>query len=257
MLIVDGQIHLWEKGTPSPPHRQEPYSAEQAIAAMDQAGVDRALIHPVLWDPDSNDLALEAVRKYPDRFAVMGWFYLDDPNGRDLVAHWKERPGMLGLRFYFNERHKREWMTDGSLDWLWPAAERAGVPVALAAALFLPTVGRIAEHHPGLKLIVDHMAVPPGSSGESAYRFQPELLALAKYSNVAVKTRYSGIASAIWTISSFSALTKRQDHDRSPKSGRDCRRAVGVRSSRAPLAHRCAATGLDYRLYPGEVAAMT
>jgi hypothetical protein len=49
MLIVDGQIHLWEKGTPSPQHRQEPYSAEQAIAAMDQAGVDRALIHPVLW----------------------------------------------------------------------------------------------------------------------------------------------------------------------------------------------------------------
>jgi len=49
MLIVDGQIHLWGKGTSSPPHRQEPYSAEQAIAAMDQAGVDRALIHPVLW----------------------------------------------------------------------------------------------------------------------------------------------------------------------------------------------------------------
>ncbi len=36
MLIVDGQIHLWEKGTPSPPHRQEPYSAEEAIAAMDK-----------------------------------------------------------------------------------------------------------------------------------------------------------------------------------------------------------------------------
>ncbi len=30
MLIVDGQIHLWGKGTSSPPHRQEPYSAEQA-----------------------------------------------------------------------------------------------------------------------------------------------------------------------------------------------------------------------------------
>jgi len=41
MLIIDGQIHLWEKGAPSPPHRQEPYSAEQAIAALDQAVVDR------------------------------------------------------------------------------------------------------------------------------------------------------------------------------------------------------------------------
>ena len=144
------------------------------------------------------------MRKYPDRFAIMGWFYLDDPQGRDLVAHWKERPGMLGLRFYFNERHKREWMTDGSLDWLWPAAERAGVPVALAAALFLPTVGQIAERHPGLKLIVDHMAVPPGSQGDSAYRFQPELLALAKYPNVAVKaTGQPGYAEDAYPFRSF------------------------------------------------------
>ena len=81
MLIVDGQIHLWEKGTPSPQHQQQPFSAEQAIAAMDEAGVDRALVHPVLWDPDSNELAQQAVRKYPERFAIMGWFYLDDPNG--------------------------------------------------------------------------------------------------------------------------------------------------------------------------------
>jgi predicted TIM-barrel fold metal-dependent hydrolase len=147
--------------------------------------------------PGSNELALEAVGKYPDRFAIMGWFYLDDPNGRDLVAHWKERRGKLGLRFYTNDRHPQSWFTDGTLDWLWPAAERAGVPVSLGAAMFLPTVGKIAERHPGLKLIVDHMGVPRASKGEAAYRFQPELLALAKYPNVAVKaTGQAGYASA-------------------------------------------------------------
>jgi predicted TIM-barrel fold metal-dependent hydrolase len=177
MLIFDAQIHLWEKGTPSPHHCQEPYSAQQAIAAMDEAGVDRALIHPVLWDPDSNELAQEAVRKYPDRFRIMGWFYLDDPQRSDLVAHWKERPGMVGLRFYTNERHPQSSFTDGTLDWLWPAAERSGVPVALGAAMFLPTVGQIAERHPVLKLIVDHMAVrraakasPPIASSPSCWR---------------------------------------------------------------------------------------
>ena len=137
---------------------------------MDAAGVDRALIHPVLWDPDSNGLAVAAVRRYPDRFAIMGWFYLDDPNGRDLVARWREHPGMLGLRFYTNERHPQSWFTDGILDWLWPAAEHAGVPVALGAAMFLPTVGHIAERHPGLKLIIDHMGVPRANKGEAAYR---------------------------------------------------------------------------------------
>jgi len=60
---------------------------------MDDAGVDRALIHPVLWDPDSNELAAHSGAELPDRFAIMGWFYLDDPNGPDLVARWKERPG--------------------------------------------------------------------------------------------------------------------------------------------------------------------
>src|SRR5260370_31396197 len=145
MLIVDGQIHLWEKGTPSAHHRQEPYSAERAIAAMNAAGVDRALIHPVLWDADSNEGAVEAVRKYPERFAIMGWFYLDDPDKSALVARWKERPGMLGLRFYFNERHPLSWVTDGTLDWLGPAAEPARVPLAPAAARVLPAVGQIAE----------------------------------------------------------------------------------------------------------------
>src|SRR5437868_11238171 len=161
MLIVDGQIHLWEKGTPSAHHRQEPYSAAQAIAGMDEAGVDRALIHPVLWDPDSNELAVQAVRAHPDRFAILGWFYLDKPESRQLIDTWKRRPGMLGLRFYFNQPHDENWPTDGTIDWLFPAAERAGIPVALAAANFLPVVARAAERHPGLKLIVDHMAVPP------------------------------------------------------------------------------------------------
>ena len=62
-----------------------------------------------------------------------------------------------------------------------------GVPVSLGEAMFLPTGGRIAVRHPGLKLIVDHMGVPRASKGEAAYRFQPQLLGLAKHPNVAVK----------------------------------------------------------------------
>ena len=65
MLIVDAQIHLWQKGTPSPQHQQEPYSAEQAIAAMDRGRVDRALIHPVLWIRTSNELAADGGEQIP------------------------------------------------------------------------------------------------------------------------------------------------------------------------------------------------
>ena len=38
MLIVDAQIHLWAKGTPSAHHREEPYSAGSGYLSKRLAG---------------------------------------------------------------------------------------------------------------------------------------------------------------------------------------------------------------------------
>ena len=82
MKIIDAQIHIWSQ-TVTPPsglHRKvEKFTAEEALKEMDEAGVSAALIHPPYsWDPTSNQLALDAARKYPDRCAVMGQFPLQD-----------------------------------------------------------------------------------------------------------------------------------------------------------------------------------
>ena len=94
---------------------------------------------------------------------------------------------MLGLRFAFLQPHQKTWPTDGTIDWLWPAAERAGLPVALLAAGFLPKVAEVAERHPRLKLIIDHLGRPSGTKDDAAWANLPEMLALAKYPNVAIK----------------------------------------------------------------------
>lgn len=189
MLIVDSQIHIWNNGIPTnPSHRQiSRYSQDDALREMAEAGVDAAVLHPPGWDPQANEVAVEAARQHPSRFAILGNFPLDRPESRALVDSWKQRPGMLGLRFTFLQPHQRTWPTDGTIDWLWPAAERAGLPVGLAAANFLPVVGQVAERHPGLKLLVDHMGRPSGTQDEAAFANLPELLALAKYPNVAIK----------------------------------------------------------------------
>jgi predicted TIM-barrel fold metal-dependent hydrolase len=187
MPIVDAQIHVWTKGTTLPPHRAQPYLVDEALRDMDAAGIDRALIHPPSWDPDSNELAVEAVRAHPNRFAILGRFALDRPESHALVDAWKRRPGMLGLRFTFLQPHMTSWPTDGTIDWLWPAAEKAGLPIALLATEFLPLVGEVAQRYPGLKLVVDHMGAVRRAKGEAAFVHLPELLALAKHPNIAVK----------------------------------------------------------------------
>jgi predicted TIM-barrel fold metal-dependent hydrolase len=82
------------------------------------------------------------------------------------------------------------------MDWLWPSAERAELPVGLMASNFLPMVGKIAERHPNLRLLIDHMGRRSGTKDEAAFANLTELLALAKYPNVAVKvTRVSNYSS--------------------------------------------------------------
>src|SRR6266852_5159182 len=185
MLIVDAQIHLWSQGIPTNAlHRQIPsYSAEECLMEMDNGGgVRAALIHPPGWDPNSLVVAESAAVRYPDRFAILGQFPIDKPESRELIAGWKTRPGMLGLRFALLQPHQQTWLTDGTMDWLWLAAERAGLPVALIGANLLQAVGKIAERHPGLKLIIDHFGRP-----DAAWTNLPDLVAAAKFRNVALK----------------------------------------------------------------------
>ena len=189
MKIVDAQIHIWSKGTPSGLHRKvSSFTAEEALREMDEAGVHAAVIHPpASWDPDSNAMAVEAARRYPERFAVMGQFPPTRPELRHLIHGWKKQPGMLGLRWALLHPEEQVWLRDGTLDWLWPAAEREGLPVACMGGLFLREFRQIAEAHPNLKMILDHCGLVRTGQDDAAFAKLDELVALAKLPNVAVK----------------------------------------------------------------------
>ena len=73
------------------------------------------------------------------------------------------------------------------MDWVWGAAEKAGFPVATMAWRFLPLFGRIAERHPQLKLIIDHLGLIRAARDAAAFADLDTLLALAKHPNIAIK----------------------------------------------------------------------
>jgi predicted TIM-barrel fold metal-dependent hydrolase len=193
MLIVDSQIHLWQNGKMSPHHRQIPtYSAADALAEMATAGVDCAVIHPPsALGEAANTLAVEAVRKHPDKFCILGHFDLLSPDREKIVARWRERPGMLGFRYTFSQPNEKNWWTDGSLDWFWKACEKENLRVGLlASGPNIAAFAKIAERHPGLKMHIDHIGRGGGRADvkdDAAYANLGEMLALAKLPNVAVK----------------------------------------------------------------------
>jgi predicted TIM-barrel fold metal-dependent hydrolase len=195
-MIVDAQIHLWDEETPDRPwipggraraHLPEPLTYQKFMPMMDEAGVDRAIIVPPTWPGDDNDHAFEAVSKHPDRLAIMGRFPIERPEQRYRVATWKKQKSMLGMRIAFNHE-KAPWIVDGTADWLWLAAEAAGVPIMIFAPDSPGAIGSIAARHPKLKLIIDHMGLATRGPEKERVAERIGMIALyAKHENVAVK----------------------------------------------------------------------
>ncbi len=193
-MIVDAQVHVWGADSaerPWPEGRagdaQKPYpvTKELVLAGMNEAGIDRAILVPPSWEGDRNDIALEAAETHPDRFAVMGRLPVESADASALVA-LKAQPGMLGARFTFHTAASHPWLTDGTADWLWTAAEEADIPLMVFVPGSAAVLEAVAEQHPGLRLILDHLALSQGK-GDEAFANLDQVLRLSRFANVAVK----------------------------------------------------------------------
>jgi predicted TIM-barrel fold metal-dependent hydrolase len=195
MLIVDGQVHIWRADSPERPwpseargleHRELPLGAAELLGEMDRAGVTRAVLVPPSWEGDRNDLALQAAADHPDRFAVMGRLDIREADP-ERVLEWRAQRGMLGIRLTFHRAPHRGWLTDGTADWFWPAAEAARVPVMVYAPGQAEALGDVATSYPYLPLIIDHLGLGPGVQEQGLGPAIAPVLDLADRPNVAVK----------------------------------------------------------------------
>jgi L-fuconolactonase len=187
VIVADSQVHIWEAGAPPPNHRQGPFRVDDLLREMQVANVDRAVLVPPLWDPAGNRYSIQSAARHPQRFIVMGLVDLLEPMNPDAFREWLNQNRLHGIRISFNSPALRAILASGQADWLWKSAEGAGAPVMILAPLLSAAMGMIARQHPALKIVIDHMAIPRGLKAPAAFAHLPELTALAKYDNVAVK----------------------------------------------------------------------
>ena len=194
-MIADSQVHIWAADSPErpwptgvqvPPQRPVPLGADELLTAMDEAGVDRVVLVPPSWEGDRNDLVIDAATRFPDRFCAMARVNAH-ASPQIPLSHWKEQPGIKGVRVMFLLPDQRAWMTDGSAEWVYSQAEQLDLPLMIFAPDQTPAIGEIARRHPGLRVIVDHLNLGlTVRNAEIAPTVAP-LLELASLSNVAVK----------------------------------------------------------------------
>ena len=210
MKFVDTHTHAWGTDTDElpwqaevlPPGWEGSYTARDLIGDMDAAGVEESVIvtTPLYGrGPRANEYTMRAVEAFPDRLWGVGLmdFFGDDPEQvradlRRVVGHGR----MLGVRMhacleyaeYPTELNRTaDWILDDALEPIWAEAAALGTAVFIfPKAEQLSMVADLAEAHPDVQLVVDHMAFPDETIAPDEAPWI-DFESVADHDNVAVK----------------------------------------------------------------------
>lgn len=169
---------------------ERPTTPEQLIAAMDEAGVEKAAVvqASTAYGHNSSYLA-DSIIKFPKRFT--GVFSLDplDPQALTQMDHWVSR-GMTGMRVFTTGSTmpgQQTWLDDERAFPVWEKAGALKLPIAMQmTAEGIPLLLKIVKAFPQTNFLLDHLARPAINDG-APYAKAQSLWDIAVYKNIYLK----------------------------------------------------------------------
>ncbi len=170
--------------------RDRPVTFEQLVAAMDEAGVDKAaIVHSSTTYGFDNSYVADAVASQPGRFT--GVFSVDvlAPDAREKIRYWVGR-GLSGLRLFTTGSTmpgQAPWLEDPRLLPAWECAGELGIAICVQMTpSAIPQLEELLRRYPGFRVIIDHLMKPPIEDGPP-YARASFLFELARHRNLFLK----------------------------------------------------------------------
>ncbi|MDF2990478.1 MAG: putative metal-dependent hydrolase of the TIM-barrel fold [Microbacterium sp.] len=201
--VIDAHQHVWD------PSRAEydwlgpeaaPIDGVMTFAdlapELRAAGIDFTVQVQSADNPEDTGLMRESAAAHREVAGIVGYAPLHDPSATErTLASWEGDPLMVGVRTLIHNQPDPDWLLRPDVDASLGLLEEWGLPFDVVAVLprHVEIVPLVAERHPRLRLVIDHLAKPPigVSDGEEWSRL---MSAAARNENVFAKV--SGLYSA-------------------------------------------------------------
>ncbi|TCG09662.1 amidohydrolase [Paraburkholderia steynii] len=191
---------------------KRPVSFEGLLAAMDEAGIGRAVVvqASTVYGND-NSYVVEAVRSHPDRFA--GVFSIDvlAADAVSQMQRWLDA-GLSGLRLFTTGSTmpgQAGWLDDERSFPVWDYAQKHDVSICLQmTAQGIPALLNMLSRFPDIRVLLDHLARPELAGGPP-YEAAAPLFSLASHQGVYLKLTNRTIAEASRGASTHAAFFPR------------------------------------------------
>ncbi len=153
MPIFDSQVHAYERNYPGRPwvgtlHGPAEVTGDQMVAAMDEVGVDGAvLVSPFSMYRYDASYALEVFAAHPSRFRLVKPADPTDPAVVDTIADWASTNGTVGIRIFLRDAVSTD-PADPAINRVLAAAAQHSLPVNVACTGRLDQARQLAARNP-------------------------------------------------------------------------------------------------------------
>jgi L-fuconolactonase len=171
-VIVDTHVHVAcadsarypraPRGVGSDWWRTEDRGAASLAAAIDAAGVDRAVVVQAIG-PYGYDCrcAIDAVAERPDRLTLVVAVDPDSPSPAGALRTLARDAPVAGVRVFCVGGGPVPWLDDGRAAEVWDAAGDLGIPVVpVVMPQHIPAVRKLIASHPSVTVALDHAGFP-------------------------------------------------------------------------------------------------
>lgn len=196
---IDSGRYSWPTPADGPIYRT--YAPDDLGPELAAAGVDATVLVQTVNTLDDTDSMLSTADRQAFVGAVVGWVPLTDARAAEAALEARPHPRLRGIRHLIHHEPDPEWLlrddVAAGLEVL--ARHRLAFEVVAVFPEHLRLVPVVADRHPDLTIVVDHLANPPFRS-EGWPTWHEQLRGAAARPNVTAKV--SGLDTAAgpgWT----------------------------------------------------------
>lgn len=219
--VIDSHQHVWDPSRaaydwlgPELSPIDRAIGFEELRPELQSAGVDFTVQVQSADNPEDTELMRESAARHPEVAGIVGYAPIDDPAAcARTIQSWQGDPLMVGVRTLIHTQPDPEWLLRPEVGEGLALLEEAGLSYDVVAVLprHLELVPIIAERHPELRLVIDHLAKPPIGL-EAREPWWGLIAEAAEHPNVYAKVSglYSATAdSGAWTTDSVRPFVER------------------------------------------------
>ena len=219
-MIIDAHQHVWDLDRspypwlgPHVPQWNRTFTFEEVRPQLIRNGVDAA----VLVQSDDHEaetrLMLEVADEHPEVVAIVAYVPLDRPDlAAERLAELRKDTRVVGVRNLIHDLPDPDWILRPEVAEGLGVLEEADVTFDYVAVLprHLEHVPTLSERHPGLRIVIDHLAKPPiGEASREPWSSLLEDAAKNPLVHAKVSGLYPGAAPATWTPESLRPFVDR------------------------------------------------